>query len=319
MSALLLTTITAYSNNINIPPQFGEDFHQSMKTWSGYEIDKARPHHTVQCAEKLYNRYAQNLWWHEETLIPEIIHHVWLGKKLPNKESILFDQWIETHPDWFHVLWVDNPINYNLGSKIVSSYQELEQELNSNKNRGQIIIVDVRGIELENQKAFDRGANYGEKSDILRYEILFNIGGLYVDTDFQPVKRFDIFHHTCKFYTGMSNIAPHFDIFIGLIGSSPRHSFLKLCIKRIKDDSTPKKDTMHKTGPYFFTQCIEDYAINPWRSSNDLVVFPAGYFYPWPFKFRHQKKLEQIIEWIQPETYGIHHWHVSWLNTRGNI
>jgi mannosyltransferase OCH1-like enzyme len=41
------------------------------------------------------------------------------------------------------------------------------------------------------QAAFDRASNFGEKSDIWRYEILFRLGGVYVDTDFECVRPFD--------------------------------------------------------------------------------------------------------------------------------
>ena len=42
------------------------------------------------------------------------------------------------------------------------------------------------------------------------------------------------------------------------------------------------------------------------------VAFPVGYFYPWPNSAREQNSREQIKKWIRPETFAIHHWHVSW-------
>jgi hypothetical protein len=41
------------------------------------------------------------------------------------------------------------------------------------------------------QKAFQEASNYGEKSDILRYEILERHGGVYVDVDMQCLQAFD--------------------------------------------------------------------------------------------------------------------------------
>lgn len=41
------------------------------------------------------------------------------------------------------------------------------------------------------QKAFDAATNFGEKSDILRYEILEKHGGVYADVDVACVQAFD--------------------------------------------------------------------------------------------------------------------------------
>ena len=41
---------------------------------------------------------------------------------------------------------------------------------------------------MEKRDVFERAINPGMKSDIFRYEILKQIGGLYVDTDFECLK-----------------------------------------------------------------------------------------------------------------------------------
>lgn len=47
------------------------------------------------------------------------------------------------------------------------------------------------------QKAFDAAKNYGEKSDILRYEILFVYGGVYADVDVECLQPFDALAEVC--------------------------------------------------------------------------------------------------------------------------
>lgn len=49
----------------------------------------------------------------------------------------------------------------------------------------------VAKLKLYNQEAFDHASNYGEQSDILRYELLYLYGGVYVDTDMQAVRPLD--------------------------------------------------------------------------------------------------------------------------------
>src|SRR6185437_8027044 len=51
---------------------------------------------------------------------------------------------------------------------------------------------DLPFLELQNQKFFDLSNNWGEKADIMRYEILYQFGGVYGDIDFICFKPLDI-------------------------------------------------------------------------------------------------------------------------------
>lgn len=92
--------------------------------------------------------------------IPKIIHQIWLGSPLPKQYKKYQKSWRHHHPDWEYKLWTD---------------------------------ADVEAFQLHNKKLFDEAKNYGEKSDIFRYEILHRYGGVYIDTDIECLKPFDIF------------------------------------------------------------------------------------------------------------------------------
>jgi len=81
---------------------------------------------------------------------------------------------------------------------------------------------------------------YGAKSDIARYEILYRIGGLYIDTDFECLKPFDIFNHCCDFYSGVA-FDENVVLFIGLIGAAPGHPVLGTCIADMQSAQTSIK------------------------------------------------------------------------------
>ena len=154
--------------------------------------------------------------------------------------------------------------------------------------------------------------NYGQKSDILRYEILYRFGGLYVDTDFECFRSFDIFLHGLDFFVG-SGFGDNFTVYNGLIASVPNHPIIKTCIENItignlkkKFVSSPSLNVLYTTGPYFLTRHLFKEVNNGGR----CVVFPVGYFYPWPHYCRHDKG--NISTWLRPETYAIHHWHAAW-------
>jgi len=89
--------------------------------------------------------------------IPKIIHQIWIGpKKFPIKYKKWRNSWQMLNPDWEYIFWDNNRI------------KELE-------------ITDMR--------AFKKSNNYGFKSDLLRYAILKKYGGLYVDTDFECLRK----------------------------------------------------------------------------------------------------------------------------------
>lgn len=52
----------------------------------------------------------------------------------------------------------------------------------------------VARLPLFNRAEYDKATNYGAKSDILRYELLYVYGGVYVDCDMQCIGSFERLH-----------------------------------------------------------------------------------------------------------------------------
>ena len=91
-----------------------------------------------------------------KNLIPKRIHHIWLGQKdLPPYFKIFKETWKKNNPDYEFFFWDD---------------EECEK------------------LNLFNKELFDSINNPGSKSDILRYEILYTYGGIYIDTDFECIR-----------------------------------------------------------------------------------------------------------------------------------
>ena len=163
--------------------------------------------------------------------IPKIIHHIWLGSPRPStpEYTVWFESWKLHHPDWEIRWWHD-------------------EDVRSMVERGELINVD----------RFNAASNYGEKSDILRYEILLRYGGLYVDTDMECVSSFEALHSSrepaessarhrgfstgdkctgvCSFYVGWSNTGT-IEINNGIIGSIPNHPILQSVVEAIQKQS----------------------------------------------------------------------------------
>lgn len=267
--SILLVSICIYGNEY-----FPVDFFTSMQHTPHFDKNKATQDSIWnECANR-YNALVNNDYWQEEPRIPKKIHRIWLGSPLPEKEYKFGLTWIEHHPDWEYKLWTEKEI-------------------------------DEFG--LVNRKIYDSTKNYGEKSDIARYEILYREGGLYIDTDFECLQSFELLHHCCDFFAGI-NCLTDFEVFMGLIGCVPGHPILKCCIEMVPK-YRDKHSILARTGPYFFTDCIRRSISS---CSPYTILFPTTYFYPWPFYARNEISMQKIRAWVKPESYAIHHWHVSW-------
>lgn len=211
-----------------------------------------------------------------ELKIPKIIHQIWLSKdgKVPSVYNKYILTWLENHMgDWQYKLWTD---------------------------------ADVAQLELYNQELYDSVENYGIKSDILKWEIIYRFGGVYADTDFECVKPLDFLHYTYDFYTCIQPFDTQLvQLGAGIFGAVPGHPILEHCIKTIKDD-WDKKGAPARTGPIHFTRSF--FAV---AGTGDMldIAFPATYFYP----LGCRQKAEVADIWLKQESLGVHWWAKSWM------
>jgi len=220
--------------------------------------------------------------------IPKIIHQIWLGSPLPKKYDAWVRSWEKNHPGWKYVLWTD---------------KEIEE------------------FELANRKLYHSTSNYGEKSDIARYEILYRFGGVYVDTDLESLMPLDVLHENYEFYTGIS----HLDggvlcLANGIIGSVAGHPILKECIETIKL-KWHLKMIIEITGPVHFTQSFCDVVekMKGTLAYKNIIALPATYFYPFGItkKDMRGQELKSYLKSF-PESFTAHYWEGSWLKKRAN-
>lgn len=211
--------------------------------------------------------------------IPKKVHWIWLGSPLPNKYKAFQDSWKKFNPDWEFKLWTDK---------------------------------DVVQFNMKNKALFDKSNNWGQKSDIWRYEILEREGGLYVDTDFECLKNFDILHYLCDFYTGIGYDLVDPYLYNGLIASVPGHPILKACINNVTVSNDPKNNMaiIHDTGPLLFTRIFfkNIHSIYKYKT----IAFPVTYFYPLSNRDRYISYKEMRMK-IRPESYAIHYYDTSWV------
>lgn len=212
--------------------------------------------------------------------IPKKLHFIWLGRPLPEEYKKYIYSWQEFHPDWEFKLWTE---------------------------------ADLPTFNFINRDIFDEANNYSRKADIWCLEILEQFGGLYLNIDFQCLKRMDTLHYTYDFYIAMQPLDTNIvQIGTGLIAAIPNHPIIRFMREQIRE-TRHIKQIIVATGPVFFTRkYVEYYVACGGKCLERNVVFPASYFYPCGYTQRTQP----LEEWYKDEAklaYGVHWWAGSWL------
>lgn len=220
--------------------------------------------------------------------IPKRIHMIWLGSPLPEFSQRMLQTWKDNHPGWDVRLWTDS---------------------------------DVSTLRMRNGGAYRIARNWGEKSDILRYEILSQFGGIYVDADFECIGPFDDICKMVDFVTGLAYASGPPDLYNGLIGCRPHHPIIERCNASLRagnGDSSFGR-ILETTGPLFFTRCFNETlwptAGQPVPSDLGVVVaFPVTYFYALPAGEQDRYTDTELAkrDWLHPWSKAFHYYKVSW-------
>ena len=210
-------------------------------------------------------------------MIPKKLHYIWLGNNSkPNLMDICINSWREKLPDYEIIEWNETNLNF---------FQEVEN--NS-------FLKECYKRKL-----------WAFLSDYFRMKVLYEQGGIYLDTDMQIVKTLDAFLKD-DFFIGMESRGI---ISAGIIGAVPNHPVIKEILDFYQERiwlepiyTTPDIITKVLTERYTFDFTEKIIEIE----SGKIKLYPQEYFYPYHFteEFHYSK--------ITPDTYGIHWWGKSW-------
>ena len=157
-------------------------------------------------------------------MIPQIFHQVWVGgEPLPEQFSRYRDTWREHHPHWELRLWTDDDLP----------------------------------PDLRRPEAYDRERIPAERSDIIRLDLLWRFGGVYMDTDMECRKPLEPLLEGVEFFAaplkrgGQANNA--------IFGSVPGHPLLDRALQelRVQEIGTPFDKTY--SGRLFFGALVAQF------------------------------------------------------------
>ena len=156
-----------------------------------------------------------------------------------------------------------------------------------------------------NQHWFDAAPSPAARADIARLELLHRFGGVYVDTDMQPLRPLDDLVASTPCFLGREDSRW---IGTGIIGATPHHPFITELVDRLGESirSKPASPPNEVSGPKFVTAVY-----NSLRATEKakVAIFPPELFYPY-----HFSEPERAGESF-PDVYAVHHWSMSWVKT----
>ena len=168
---------------------------------------------------------------------------------------------------------------------------------------------------LQNQALYHSSRNTGHRADVLRYELMYQFGGVYADMDMECQKPIDELISNCEGFAGRTApVGASMGVLyleIAILGAVPGHPLFARVV-----DTLPTWFAAHqsnqvpaRTGPEFFqAQYLA------WRSEGeqyrgehrDFLLFRPPLFFPYSWQ---QKECEKDSF---PEAYAIHRWWSSW-------
>ena len=210
-------------------------------------------------------------------MIPKKIHYVWIGGPKGNIENICINSWKEKLPDYEICEWNENNI-------------DIEELI-----KGKKFLEECYKRKL-----------WAFISDYIRIKVLYEQGGVYMDTDMQIVKDITglLAQHEVFFgYEDEKHISA------GIIGAQEGHKLFKDMLDFYESDILRAS---FFTIPKVITHIVEkNYKkIDKNNYEDGIYVYDREYFYP----FSYKEEFEYSC--IKENTYGIHWWGKSWAKKR---
>ena len=211
--------------------------------------------------------------------IPKVIHYCWFGGKAkPKLVRDCIKSWKKYLPDYEIIEW--NEKNTDLNHPFVKHAYESQK--------------------------------WAFVSDYVRLKVLYEKGGIYLDTDMMLLKSLnDFLSNECFFGAEEKNI-----ISCGVIGTTKHNYFIEKCLTSYENINFKSKIlwddfviTLKITNIFRLEyDFYEDF--KKLISFNNITIYPPNVFYPFPFK--NKDDITNYKNYICDDSYAVHLWIGSW-------
>lgn len=208
-------------------------------------------------------------------MIPKVIHYCWFGKNpYPTVIKKYMESWRKFCPDYKLIEWNEENFDINCNQYVKEAYD---------------------------------AKKWAFVTDYVRLYVLYNYGGIYLDTDVEIIKSIDEFLS----YPAFSGFENESLIPTAIMGAHKHSNWIKYLLDYYEDKHFIKPD-----GTMDLTTNVETITVLTRKKYNiefnntvqyvekEFIIFPNSYFCP-------KSYLTGKIS-ISDETYTIHHFNASW-------
>lgn len=217
----------------------------------------------------------------EKVQIPKVIHYMWLGgNPMPDNLKRCLESWERFCPNYTIKKWDES--NYDL-----------------NKHRYM-------------EHAYEAGA-YGFVPDYARLDILYQFGGVYMDTDVEVVRSLD----ELLYQEAFCGVEKWQTINLGgCSGAIPRQPAIKemLCKRDTIDFYNPDRTYNKNTCGYYDTMTMIEHGYRLNGKNQTILgmnIYSYDYFHPYDYMSGKIDRTEN--------TFCIHHFNGGWLDEKMKI
>ena len=202
--------------------------------------------------------------------IPKIIHQIWIGPRPPPIK--LMNTWKEKHPDFEYKIWNEE---------------------------------NLKGESLELWDKINEIETLPGKCDIIRLELLYKYGGVYIDADSLCFEKLNdnLFNYGSFFGYENEKLRPGL-LSNGNMGFRKKHPLVKNMLNFIKNNDVSLKKTgkmaWEIVGPMLLTSCYHSYP-----EKNNIIILPSHYFLPHHYtgyKYNKHGKVYAYQEWANTKS-----------------
>ena len=211
-------------------------------------------------------------------MIPKIIHYCWFGGNPMPKDSLNnIESCKKYNPDYKVIIWNENNFDITANKYMKEAY--------------------------DNKK-------YAFVTDYVRLKVLYDYGGIYMDTDVEVLKSFDslLDHHAFSGFEGFDRIQT------GTMGAEPGNRWIELLLHDYDE-----KEFILPDGSFDLTTNVSQitnttkkkYPIvlnNTFQELGDFTIYPFDYFCA--------KDLDDGVIKATENTITIHHFNGSWTTPK---
>lgn len=210
------------------------------------------------------------------------IHYCWFGgKPLPKLAKKCIKSWKKYLPEYEIIRWDETNVDLNECPFVKEAY--------------------------DNQK-------YAFVADYVRTKAIYNMGGIYFDTDMLVIKKIDWILENETFL----GIEDSMMVATGVWGTNkPKTYFSKRMLNFYKKQKNFDINNMFKYSiPRIMTKMLNEYGYDHTKNEvqkleHNITIYPREYFYPYSFDFENNI--------FTKNTCMIHYYEASWFNKKEKL